>query len=638
VNVAIALFYAFYRLFFYKDTFFQLRRLSLLAFFLISFLYPLLNIQEWIKEQEPMSEIATIYATMLPEVSTTAKVEFFFFSVEFLSQLFFYIYLSGIVIFSAHFFIQLSRITILAFRSKKKKINGITVKVLTKQDGPFSFFKWIFICPGAHNNKELDEILTHELTHVRQYHSIDVITSEVVTIICWINPFVWLLKREVRHNLEYMADNKVIHSGHDTQTYQYHLLGLAHHKAAANLYNSFNVLPLKNRITMMNKKRTRNIGKTKYLMFIPLAALLMLVSNIEAVARVTGKIVEKIMPGSLIDNNSVDISPDYTQDLIAMANDTIKNKSGKEKVYSAVDQMPQFPGGDAALLQYIARNLIYPAKAQEAREEGKVYVRFTITEKGKVTDVIILRGVSPLLNNEAIRVIKSLPDWTPGKHKGKIVSVYYVVPISFTLDNSTPKEGKSEKNEVVVVGYGPSKGGTKEPVYTAVEQMPQYPGGIQALLEYIAHNLKYPVEAQKAKIEGKVYVRFIVSETGVVTNVEILKSLDIYCDKEAMRIVKSLPNWTPGKQNGVNVAVYYVIPINFQLTKDDSKTSLIKVTTSNGTKPLYIVDGKEVTEKEKQDLNPESIESINILKDKSAIEVYGDKGKNGVIAITLKKK
>jgi len=133
-------------------------------------------------------------------------------------------------------------------------------------------------------------------------------------------------------------------------------------------------------------------------------------------------------------------------------------------------------------------------------------------------------------------------------------------------------------------------------------------------------------------------VRFIVSETGVVTNVEILKSLDIYCDKEAMRIVKSLPNWTPGKQNGVNVAVYYVIPINFQLTKDDSKTSLIKVTTSNGTKPLYIVDGKEVTEKEKQDLNPESIESINILKDKSAIEVYGDKGKNGVIAITLKKK
>jgi len=121
VNVAIALFYAFYRLFFYKDTFFQLRRLSLLAFFLISFLYPLLNIQEWIKEQEPMSEIATIYATMLPEVSTTAKVEFFFFSVEFLSQLFFYIYLSGIVIFSAHFFIQLSRITILAFRSKKRK-------------------------------------------------------------------------------------------------------------------------------------------------------------------------------------------------------------------------------------------------------------------------------------------------------------------------------------------------------------------------------------------------------------------------------------------------------------------------------------------------------------------------------------
>ena len=98
------------------------------------------------------------------------------------------------------------------------------------------------------------------------------------------------MKREIRTNLEYMADEKVLETGHDSRTYQYHLLGLSHHKAAATIYNSFNVLPLKKRIIMMNKRRTRAIGRTKYLMFLPLAALLMIVSNIEAVARATQKI------------------------------------------------------------------------------------------------------------------------------------------------------------------------------------------------------------------------------------------------------------------------------------------------------------------------------------------------------------
>ena len=294
INVAIALFYAFYRLFFYKDTFFAWRRTALLCFFAVSAAVPLLNIQHWIVQQEPMAAMADLYATVvLPELTLTPQPETDWQQLT----------VDGIVItywlvaflLAVRFFAQLVGIFRLARRCPTQKIDGTNVHLLPRAEGPFSFFRWIFVCPEAHTNEELNEILTHERTHARQWHSIDVLVGELACIVCWFNPFAWLMKREIRTNLEYMADEKVLETGHDSRTYQYHLLGLSHHKAAATIYNSFNVLPLKKRIIMMNKRRTRAIGRTKYLMFLPLAALLMIVSNIEAVARATQKITAEVI-------------------------------------------------------------------------------------------------------------------------------------------------------------------------------------------------------------------------------------------------------------------------------------------------------------------------------------------------------
>ena len=298
VNVAFVLFYAFYRLLFYKDTFFKLRRASLLAFFGLALLYPLLNIQEWVKEQEPMTEVIQIYSAMLPEMTVTPEVVVKTDWKGILLSASSYMYWGVMALLFVRFFIQLSSILLLAYRSRRTVIHGVPVYRLDKPAGPFSFFKMIFIHPESHSEKEIDEILTHECTHVFQWHSVDVMICELITVICWVNPFAWLLKREVRHNLEYLADNTVIQSGYDCKSYQYHLLGLAHHyQAAATLYNSFNVLHLKNRISMMNKKRSHGIGRTKYLIFIPLAAFLMLLSNIEAVARITGEIAAEAVTG-----------------------------------------------------------------------------------------------------------------------------------------------------------------------------------------------------------------------------------------------------------------------------------------------------------------------------------------------------
>ena len=296
INVAIALFYAFYRLFFHKDTFFHWRRTALLCFFGISLLYPLLNIQEWIKEQEPMVAMADLYATIiLPEQIIEAPQETTANWQELIPQILGFIYWTGVLLLALRFLIQLGSIIRLHFLCPKSTIQGSRVHILKKGTGPFSFFHWIFIHPESHTESEISEIITHEETHARQYHSADVLVSEIMCTFCWFNPFVWLMKREVRGNLEYMADHRVLETGHDSKSYQYHLLGLAHHKAAANLSNSFNVLPLKNRIKMMNKRRTKEIGRTKYIMFLPLAALLMIVSNIEVVARTTERFAKEVM-------------------------------------------------------------------------------------------------------------------------------------------------------------------------------------------------------------------------------------------------------------------------------------------------------------------------------------------------------
>ena len=174
----------------------------------------------------------------------------------------------------------------------------------------------------------------------------------------------------------------------------------------------------------------------------------------------------------------------------------------------------------------------------------------------------------------------------------------------------------------------------KDQIYTVVEKMPQYPGGENELLSYIGHNLKYPIEAQQKGIQGKIIIKFIVNKSGKVENAQIIRGLDPACDNEGLRVVKSFPVWIPGEQNGKKVSVYYVLPITFKL-EVNSKAEVKGLDPKNP--PLYLVDGKEVPESEFKTLKPENIKEVSVLKDASATAIYGDKGKNGVILITMKK-
>lgn len=547
VNIAIMLFYAFYRLFFYKDTFFGWRRTALLCFFGISAVYPLLNIQTWIAGQEPMVAMADLYASIvLPEFTPQMEVTTDWKNIIFRSAGI--VYWGIVILLTIRLLIQTTGIIRLVFSCRTTQINGYTVHLLARPSGPFSFFQWIFIHTDSHSKEEIDEILTHEQTHVRQWHSVDVIISEVVCILCWLNPFAWLMKREIRTNLEYMADARVLETGYDSKTYQYHLLGLSHHKAAATIYNSFNVLPLKKRIKMMNKKRTKEIGRTKYLMFLPLAALLMIVSNIETVARTTEKFAANVMEN---------VAPEIATSPLPVVQDSIDIS---KVVFEVVEVMPEFPGGIGALMKYLGENIKYPVEAKEKKIQGRVNVAFIVNQDGSISDTKIIRGASPLLDAEALRVIGSMPKWKPGMQKGKAVRVQYTVPVVFSLKKQegdinvhsaqfNPKEIKPDANGI----------------YEVAEDMPQFPGGMSKLLEYISKNMQYPAEAQKQKVQGRVVVQMVVDAEGNITNPRILRSENPLLDKEALRLMKEMPKWTPGKQNGKAVPVKYTLPVMFKL-------------------------------------------------------------------------
>lgn len=166
---------------------------------------------------------------------------------------------------------------------------------------------------------------------------------------------------------------------------------------------------------------------------------------------------------------------------------------------------------------------------------------------------------------------------------------------------------------------------------------------MSAFMDYIKKNMRYPASAKEYGTQGRVIVQFVVDKDGSIKESKLLRSVDKELDAEALRLISSMPKWKPGKQNGQPVAVRYTVPVMFRLAGDklEETSSADGITVrgigaGNGKSPLYIVDGSEVTPAVMGALNPDKIEGITVLKDKSATELYGEKGKNGVVLITLK--
>ena len=402
LNIALILLFSFYKLMFTGDTFFSWRRATLIGMYFVAMMLPVMDFSVWLSNSEGMTSIANEYAiVVLPVVSTSSQGD----EVLLWELIVLIVYSVVACVLLLRFLCQLVSIILLRNNSQSSYICDTEVYLLTDDEGPFSFFDWIFINPERHKSDEIEEIMMHELTHCQQLHSIDIIFSELFCIIFWFNPFVWLLKREVRLNLEYLADNNVLANGKDNKEYQYHLLGLTYRKNVATITNNFNVLPIKKRIKMMNKKETKGILKAKYALYIPLVAMLLAVSNLEAIARNVAKVTA-----------SVEIQQ--------------KPKKAPNQVYTVAEVMPTFKGN---LNKWLSENLRYPKDAVSRKEQGRVMVSFIVTDKGEVIKPEIVRSVSPSLDKEALRVVSKMPAWNPGRNGNKKVATKYTLPVHFSL-------------------------------------------------------------------------------------------------------------------------------------------------------------------------------------------------------------
>jgi len=350
--------------------------------------------------------------------------------------------------------------------------------------------------------------------------------------------------------------------------------------------------------------------------------------------------VEDINPDEI---ESISIIKDPSDPLVKKYNAKdgiilITTKDGKKEkdVFYVVEEMPTFNGGDPApkFRKYIAQNLQYPETAAKNGVSGRVIVQFMVNESGKVVNAVVVRGVDPALDKEAIRVVNSSPKWTPGKQDGKPVNVLFTFPFNFVLndpvDDGKEKSGTltlkntdgSEANPVYILDgkqvdeidnldseliesvevfkdpdseiakkYNANNGvvvittkeekllhspkesmelgketvgnETDEEVFFIVEDMPKFPGGLPALKTYVYSNLEYPEKAKNKGIEGEAVVRFLVTEKGKVENSEVLRSSNQEFDAPALKVVKGMPDWTPGMQRGKEVKVWYVMSIKF---------------------------------------------------------------------------
>jgi len=210
-------------------------------------------------------------------------------------------------------------------------------------------------------------------------------------------------------------------------------------------------------------------------------------------------------------------------------------------VYSFVEKMPEYPGGQNELMQFLQANLQYPDSARHLDIEGKVVAHFIVNEDGSISDASILHHLGYGCDEEVLRVIALMPRWTPGQQNGTPVKVYFTLPVTFKLEEADP---------------------TRPNITT-----PSYPGGDSLLHAFTQKNLVYPKDAKKKKIEGQVVLSFDVDMEGKAQNVVTYKSLGYGCDEEAQRILNLIPHWNPGTKNSKPITMPYYMDVEFKLPK-----------------------------------------------------------------------
>jgi TonB family protein len=324
------------------------------------------------------------------------------------------VYLTGAILLLLRMILGIVRVLLLRRKGKKGEFTGYTLVRIPDKIAPFSFFRTIYLNSDHLNDSDKKYIIDHELIHIRQLHSYDNLLIESCLALFWFNPFMWLLKSAMRDTHEYLADSGVLMDSANSSGYQSLLLSQITGSLPMVITSSFNST-LKNRIKMMCKNKSSLFAKYKPLLIVPVLTGLVLLFACE-------------------EKSADPLEEEYAFDEIAPEADA-STAVEEEEVFFIVEEMPTFAGDDPAIefRKYIAQNLQYPEIASENGISGRVIIQFAVDSHGKVVDAIVVRGVDDALDKEALRLVNSSPDWTPGKQKGKPVKVLFTFPINFVL-------------------------------------------------------------------------------------------------------------------------------------------------------------------------------------------------------------
>lgn len=466
--VCLAMFYLFYRLLLSKETFHRFNRMALLGVMLLSCLLPLVKVT--VEQASPVNAQVMSMEDLLLMYQWNSEAVV----VEEGSRPFHWqeglvlVYFAGLFFVIARHLWSLGRMLYLIRHSRCERLdNGICLVVHHRKLAPFSWMRYIVI-----SETDLKEsgyhILVHEMAHIHHRHSWDLLLTEVCAWLQWFNPAIWLLKQELQNIHEYEADEEVLRQGINAKEYQMLLIKKAVGARLYSIANSFNHSSLKKRITMMIRKKSNPWARAKYLYVLPLAAV-----TVAAFARPEiSQPLDEISSVKVNDLSAVletyadkNVSNPAEKDLQTKADSTtqkvVTSAASDDRTFDVVEQMPEFPGGMKECLNFLARNVKYPTKAQEAGKQGRVIVQFIVQKDGSLSDLHVLRPVDPWLDAEAIRVIGSMPKWKPGMQDGQAVAVKFNLPVTFALEGSKNKP-QAGKDDVVVVAYGTDSNASAE--------------------------------------------------------------------------------------------------------------------------------------------------------------------------------
>lgn len=430
--ICLALFYLGYRLLLSRDTFLRFNRFALLSGFGLAALLPLARVGvEGVSPLGPaLEEWGRIAAPVEPAATASPAVSCYSIGLA--------IYLMGVLFFIARFLWGVVSLIRLIRAGRRERLADGSWLVLHRLPlAPFSWLRYIFLAEKDLLSKP-ELILAHEQAHIRMRHTWDLLFTELFLWLQWFNPAAWLLRQELQSVHEFEADAAVLGMGYDSKEYKLLLIEKAVGSSRYTLANSFNHSSLINRITMMQKRKSNPWARMKYAFVLPVAATAMAAFARPEISPQMSEISSaKITDLSrMVQTTAAERTRPEAIDTTTSAREVMVTGYAQftdNKVYESVEVMPEFPGGQAELLKFVAKSIKYPTEAQRRGAQGRVIVKFVVETNGSISNIHVVKGIDPLLDAEAIRVCTTMPTWAPARQEGKAVRCYYTIPVTFRL-------------------------------------------------------------------------------------------------------------------------------------------------------------------------------------------------------------